>query len=310
MRVAKIAGIALVYLIALLVGLVYLLPEPFFKAAVGAERGRSGLVRMERVVDGQNWVWLEGGQGQPLILIHGFGADKDNFTRVARQLTPKFKVIAPDLLGFGESAKPAELSYAVADQMERLRGFAKALGVEQAHLGGSSMGGFIAATWAAKYPTEVQSLWLLAPGGVFSAPESDLAALLKKGTANPLLVRSEEDFRTTYAFAMADPPFVPGPFLDVLAQRRVANFELEQKIFVAIRERSTPLEQLVSGLQTSTRIVWGDRDRALDVGGAEILKGLMPNASALIMAGIGHLPMIERPKEVGEDYLAFRAALQ
>lgn len=311
MRVFKIVLVIVLYLGAALVGALYLFPEQAARLAVDAERNRSKLSRMEKTVDGQQWAYLEGGQGEPLLLIHGFGADKDNFTRVARYLTPHYRVIAPDLLGFGESSKPADAGYLVLEQMERLRGFAQAMGLTQAHIGGSSMGGFIAATWAAKHPQEVKSLWLLAPGGVATAPPSDLTSLLRLSNAsNPLLARNEAEFRTTFHFVMSDPPWVPGPVLDVLARRRMANHELEQQIFVAIRERSTPLEELVKGLATPARIVWGDRDRALHPGGAEILKGLMPNASVLMLPWVGHLPMLERPEDVAKDYLAFRSALK
>ena len=310
MRAVKIVVLTLLYLAAFAIAALYLFPEPIARAAIDAERGRSQLTRHEKTVDGQTWVYLEGGQGEPLLLIHGFGADKDNFTRVARFLTGKYRVIVPDLIGFGESSKPADASYIIVDQMERARAFARAVGVEKVHLGGSSMGGFIATTWAAKHPEEVQSLWLLAPAGVFSAPPSDLMSILQINQPNPLLVRSKEDFRTTFQFVMSDPPFVPGPILDVMAERRVANHALEEKIFTAVREQSTPLEDLARGLQTPARIVWGDRDRALHPDGAKILNGFLPNSSVLMMPWIGHLPMLERPQEVAEDYLSFRATLK
>jgi pimeloyl-ACP methyl ester carboxylesterase len=310
MRIFKVVFVTLIYLLAALVGALYLFPEKASQLAIGAERDRANLVRVERAVEGRNWVSIEGGQGEPLLLIHGFGADKDNFSRVSRFLTPHYRVVVPDLPGFGESDKPADVGYTILEQVERLRAFAKAAGMNRPHIGGSSMGGYIAATWAATYPQEVASLWLLAPAGVASAPESDLAALVRLGQPNPLLVRSEEDFRTTFHFVMSDPPYIPGPILDVAARRRIANFGLEERIFDAIRNRSKPLEELVKGLQTPARIVWGDRDRALHVGGAEILKELMPNASVLLLPHIGHLPMLERPQQVAEDYLAFRASLK
>lgn len=312
MRVIKVVLVALLYTLAALIGAMYLFPEQALKFAVGGERARSGLSQHEIQVEGRRWVYLEGGQGQTLLLIHGFGADKDNFTRVAASLTPRYRVIVPDLLGFGESDKPADVSYTIENQLERLRGFAQALGLSgPVHLGGSSMGGNLAAAWAAKYPGEVASLWLLAPGGVSSAPISDLTALMRQGTANPLIAHNTEEFRTLFSFAMAEPPFVPPPFLDVMAQRRIANVALEERIFEAIRNESTPLEKLIpKGLATPTRIVWGDRDRALNVGGAEILHKLLPQSSVLILPYIGHLPMIERPREVADDYLAFRATLK
>src|ERR1700758_5044177 len=92
-------------------------PAQLATLAMNAERGAAHLQRKETDIPGMHVVYLEGGQGQPLILIHGFGADKDNWTRVARFLTPHYHVYAPDLPGFGESSKPDSAGYTVADQV-------------------------------------------------------------------------------------------------------------------------------------------------------------------------------------------------
>ena len=126
-------------------------------------------------VDGVDVTYTTGGAGEPLILVHGFGADKDHFTRLAGYLTPHVRVFVPDLLGFGESPRPADASYAPADQAERVRAFARALGLQRVHLGGNSMGGFIVTDYALAHPDEVASLWLLAPAGTALAFDSDLA---------------------------------------------------------------------------------------------------------------------------------------
>ena len=93
-----------------------------------------------------------------------------------------------------------------------------------------------------------------------------------------------------------------------MGRTAVANHDLNSKIFRQVRG-SAPLEPQVKGLQVPARIVWGEKARALNVGGARILAGLMPNASVLILPGVGHLPMLERPREVGQDYRAFRDGL-
>jgi pimeloyl-ACP methyl ester carboxylesterase len=304
----KLLGL-LVALALVVVGAYYVCPEKLAQLAIGAERSAAGLSRHETDVDGFHIVYLEGGQGEPLLLLHGFGADKDNFTRVAKFLTPRFHVIAPDLPGFGESSKPADASYTIVEQVERVHAFAQSLGFKTVHIGGSSMGGEISAVYAAKYPAETGSLWLLAPAGVASAPPSDLALRIQQGGNNPLIAANADEFAAVFQFVMADPPFVPRRILDVMGRTAVANHDLNLKIFGQLHG-SPPLESQVQGLAVPTRIVWGDKDRALNVGGAGILAGLMPKARVLILPGIGHLPMLERPREVGEDYLAFRAGLK
>ena len=308
MRIIKVVLAVIIISILAGVGFLYLAPEKATKLALGVERQRSCLTRKEiDVPGGLHYVYLEGGKGEPLILLHGFGADKENFTRVARFLTPHYRVIIPDEIGFGESDHPQDADYTIVAQTTRIRALAQALGITKLHLGGSSMGGHISMMYAALYPGEVKSLWLLDPGGIWSAPKSELHNLIDTTGKNPLMARSEDEFAKTFAFAMADPPFIPRPMLNVMARERIRNYELEKHIF---RDQAADsAEKYVTGLKTPTLIVWGGKDRAINPVTAEILHKLMPNSEVIMMAGIGHLPMIEQPKLSADDYLKFRAKL-
>ncbi|MFN0139736.1 MAG: alpha/beta fold hydrolase [Pyrinomonadaceae bacterium] len=307
-KIIGILGCAVVAFAALAIGFIYLAPETATRAFVDLDRWRSGLVRKEIALpDGTRYVYLEGGQGEPLMLLHGFGANKDNFARVAASLTPRYRVIIPDHIGFGESAHPPDADYSPTAQAERIHTLALALGVNAVHVGGSSMGGQIALSYAAMYPGEVKTLWLLAPAGVWSAPPSELRTTFDKTGENPLLVRNEDEFARLFELVMSDPPFVPRPLLDVFAQERIRNFTLEQRIFEQIVADS--VEQRVSGLATPTLIVWGTRDRLIHVETANVLHALLPNSEVIIMNEIGHAPMLERPRQTAEDYLRFREKL-
>lgn len=308
MRIVKLIGVGLVVLVIAAIGFVYLAPGKALRFAIDAERQSAGLVRKQiDLPGGLHYVYLEGGQGEPLMLLHGFGVNKDNFNRVARFLTPHYRVIVPDHIGFGESSHPQDADYAPSAQAERLHTLAQALGIKTLHLGGSSMGGQIAMTYAALHPDEIKSLWLLDPAGVWSAPEGELGKMIRETGHNPLLSRNEEEFAAVFAFAMTDPPFIPRPMVDVMAREHLRNLTLEGRIFKQIAADS--LEQRVSGLATPTLIVWGDKDRLLTVASADILHKLMPHSQVVIMPGIGHLPMIERPQSSAEDYLRFRTSL-
>ena len=299
--------VALILFVAIGAGFPYVAPEQATHFAVNTERYRSDLVRKEiDLPDGLHYVYLEGGQGEPLMLLHGFGANKDSFTRVARFLTPHYRVIIPDHIGFGESAHPQEADYSPPAQVERLRSLAQALGIKALHLGGSSMGVQIAMSYAARYPAEVKSLWLLGPAGVWSAPESEIHKIIAESGHNFLLVRSEDDFAQTFSFMMSDPPFIPRPMLDVMAQERINNFNLEQRIFQQIAAYS--VEKYIAGMDTPTLIVFGDQDRAIPVATAEILHKLLPRSQVIVMPGLGHLPMLEQPQQTAKDYLQFRAS--
>jgi pimeloyl-ACP methyl ester carboxylesterase len=293
------AGVSLYY---------YLSPERLVRRALDYERGLAGLARKEtELPDGLRYVYLEGGRGEPLLLLHGFGANKDNFVRVAKYLTPRYRVIIPDQAGFGESSKPAKADYSPRAQAERLRTLARALGVSKLHLGGNSMGGHIALTYAALYPKEVASLWLLAPAGVWSAPPSEIRRRIEATGQNPMIVKNEEEFARLVAGVTAVPLPIPRRFLDVLAQERIRNHDLEERIFKQLAEDS--VEPRVRGLATPALVVWGAQDRVLHPASAGILQMLLTRSEVVLMPGVGHLPMLEQPESSAQDYLRFRATL-
>lgn len=286
----------------------YFSPERLVRLALDYERGLAGLARKElELQGGLRYVYLEGGMGEPLLLLHGFGANKDNFVRVAKYLTPHYRVVIPDHIGFGESSKPAQADYSPRAQAERLRALASKLGVTQLHLGGNSMGGQIALSYATLYPTEVKSLWLLAPAGVWSAPPSETRKRIADTGQNPMIVKDEEEFAQLVALVTAVPLPLPRRFLDVLAHERIRNRDLEQRIFKQLAEDS--VEKYAQGLATPALIVWGAQDRVLHPGGAGILQQLLARSDAILMPGVGHLPMLEQPEKSAFDYLKFRSTL-
>lgn len=307
----RILGRIVAVLVVLVVGLVafdFLAPYTSARLGLTLEQRRSGLEESRTAIPGFEIPYLHGGAGEPLILLHGFGAEKNNFTRVARFLTPHYRVVIPDLPGFGEASKPDTMTYTIAEQVERLRQFAQGLGIKRAHLGGSSMGGFIATAWAARYPEEVATLWLLAPGGTAAAYDSELRREYLKTGKILLVAQTPEQHAAVRAIAMADPPFLPYSFKRVLGERAAANYALHSAIFKQMNQEA-PLESFVKPLTTPALIVWGAEDRVLNPQGAEAMRRLLPNGQAIVMPGIGHLPMIEAVRQSARDYLAFRQQL-
>lgn len=289
-----------------LIALVYLAPGIATNLALDAERGRSGLARRYiELPNGLRYAYLEGGQGEVLMLLHGFGGNKDNFTRVARLLVRHYRVIVPDIVGFGESSRPADADYAPAAQAESLRAFAHALGIQELHLGGNSMGAQIAMNFARQHHTEVMSLWLLSPGAIWSTP-GELFAEFKATGNNRLIARNVEQFQQLMALGTEKAPWIPKPMLKVLAQERIQNAALEDRILHQFVDGSA--EWQIAGIKTPTLIVFGDRDRVFPAQTTDVFKKLLPQASIIVLRGIGHVPMFESPAQCAKDYLAFRAA--
>ena len=296
-----------VILILMIVSCYFLFPGVVLKILEDMERGAAGLDQRSIDIGNLHIEYLEGGQGEVLVLLHGFGGDKDNWTRVAKYLTPHFRVVAPDLPGFGESSRDMEAAYTYAAQVDRLHEFMKALGVNKFHLGGNSMGGAIAGFYTAKFRNNVISLWLIAPGGIISPQPSELYQSLKSGKGNPLIVETEKDYELLLDFIFVKRPFIPGAIKRHFLREAIDHRPLNQIIFKQIKstDNFVPLEVLLKNLQTPTLILWGDMDRVLHISGAKILEAVMPNAKSVIMEEVGHLPMLEKPEESADIFLNF-----
>src|SRR5574337_199193 len=93
-------------IIAVGLALEHLAPQRMATLWLALERRRAGLtLKRQRLADNIEMPYLEGGRGEPLLLVHGFGGDKDNFTRVAGRLVRHYRVIIPDLPGFGDASR-------------------------------------------------------------------------------------------------------------------------------------------------------------------------------------------------------------
>lgn len=307
--------IALLVVLAVLAGAYLaidrLAPEPMAAGALKLQRGLAGMDQKQVQIPGFDLAYIENGAGEPLVLVHGIGADKDNFTPVAGLIKSLGRTIALDLPGFGESSKPADGDYSIPAQVEHLRAFLDALNIPAAHLGGSSMGGMIVASFAAKYPERTKSLWLLAPAGVATAPEAIVRQEFLKSGELLLFAQTPEQFERVLDTVFYKRPPLPWSVRQKLAQRAVENYPLHARIFAQITDHygAWALEPKVENLETPALIVWGEQDQALDVRGGAILKDLMPNAELVVIPDMGHLPMLEDPFRAARDYKAFRAKL-
>lgn len=305
----KLKIVLVIFLITLLafVAFYYIFPGVSFRFLLKVERGIAGLKQNNITIEGFNIQYLEGGQGDVILLLHGFGANKDNWTRFSNHLTPHFRVIAPDLPGFGESTRTDRAKYTISVQADRIHAFADALGIKAFHLGGNSMGGNIAGVYAARYPENVVSLCLIAPGGVVSAEPSEMLQNINAGKPNPLVVEKPEEYDALLDFVFTKRPFIPGAIKHYLTKEAIKNKPLNTVIFQHIQEfkEKSSLESLLNESNVPTLIIWGKQDRVLHFSGAKILGSIIPKAQVEVIDGLGHLPMIERPKEAAEIYLRF-----
>lgn len=300
----------LMLLLAAAAATLYFFPATQLASLRLLEQQRAGLSHEQLRAGDLNIHYYQGGpaQGETLVLIHGFAADKDNWLRFSRHLTDRYRVIALDLPGFGDSDHPVG-SYDVGTQAERLEVFLDALGVAQVHLLGNSMGGHIAALFAARYPQRVRSLALFDNAGVEAPTKSELFELLERGAPNPLVVRQAQDFQRLLQFVFVEPPYLPESLQRHLAERSMANREHYERVFQQLVERYIPLEPELAKIQAPTLLLWGEQDRVLHVSSIEVMRPLLRQPSVVVMPGVGHAPMLERPQESALLYRRFLEGL-
>ena len=262
----------------------------------------AGLQKMDMEVEGDRISFLEGGHGETVLLLHGFADSKDAWVAFAKLLIPGWHVVIPDLPGFGESTKRLDENYNVESQVRRIDRFVEALRLERFHLAGNSMGGMIAAVYAAKHPQKVLTLALLDPMGVVA---------LK---IPPHPIESIDDYRKALPHLFFNPPQLPEAFRKTMTresfeQALVARFKAARrynvKIWFDLEREGVSLGPYLSAIKAPVLIVWGDHDGIFDVSGVSILEKGLKNRRTVVLKNTGHLPMTERPAETAEAYINF-----
>lgn len=272
-------------------------------------RSAAGLAPQVVSVQGQPYPYLRGGSGEPLVLVHGFTSNKDTFDAMARYLTPRFQIYAPDLPGYGDASRDPHADYSFEAQVDNLRAFILALGLTRVHLGGSSMGGGVVASYAAKYPQEVASVWLIDAAASHEASASALMARYRATGEFPLLVQTQEQHRAKLAMLFGQPKFIPYSVEYALGEAAIKDYALHRQI-LKVLSQSAPLETRYRDVPTPAFIVTGDLDRIIPPASVHTLAKVFPNSQLKVMPGLGHIPMVENPRQTAADYLVFRSQLK
>lgn len=278
--------------------------KTLYNYAKTSAREDAQLVEKSIQVGDHKIFYLEGGSGDTVLLVHGFGGDKDNWTRLAKYLSGKYRVISPDLPGFGQSSRIRTSNYNIENQTERLAAFTEALKLERFHIAGNSMGGNISAYYAIKNPSRIISLTLINSAGIMPPVKSELVLNLEKGY-NPLLVNDADDYDRLMKFLFVKSPYIPGSLKKELASSAVRNREFNDKIFSDMRAKMLDLKPMLGKIKAPTLIIWGDTDRVLHVSSVEIFSKGIKGSTSYILKDCGHVPMIERPEETSAVFLNF-----
>lgn len=271
----------------------------------------AGLERREVKVDDHHWVYLEGGKGETILFVHGFGAYKDLWGTFLPAFSGSYRLVVPDLPGFGENPGLASDTFDIPSQVTRLSQFVETIGLENFHMVGISMGGYISAYYASDHPDRVKSLLLMDAAGVDSRIPSYIWRRYQKDGNVPLIYRTPEQFDDLMGVLFYRPPWVPGRFKEYIAQKGAVNHDFHEKILREMVDGGMNLlENRLPKIRAKTLVIWGANDRVLHVSSVEAFQKGLRNCRTVILEQCGHIPYLEKPEETKRAYKDFLGNLE
>jgi abhydrolase domain-containing protein 6 len=282
-----------------------------YRAATSLARRVLGARRARVPIDGVDvpyfWRAPRRASDAPVVLVHGFGGDKESWLFCASFLRRARGLVIPDLPGFGaaggiprERASARAQAKVVAELLDRV-------GAPRAHLVGSSMGGGIALRFAADYPDRTASLALLGSVGPF-VEKSEVGLAFDRGE-NPLLLRAPEDLQRLLALVAERVPPATRAMQSYLGADRFARRHAQEVLFdgwVSCPPQDGPPDgEALAAIRAPALVVHGDKDRVIHPSTARALHEKLADARLEIMQGVGHVPQIEKPKRTAALLDAF-----
>jgi pyruvate dehydrogenase E2 component (dihydrolipoamide acetyltransferase) len=234
-----------------------------------------------------------GQDGDVVLLVHGYGGDRNSWLFLQEPLATRHRVYALDLPGHGTSSK--DVGDGAVDMLaDVVLGVLDAIGAERAHLVGHSLGGTVALAVAARDPRRISSLTLIAPSGF--GPEINAGYL--RGFAD---AQTRRELKPVVGQLFADESLVTRQVVDdLLAYKRLDGVEaalhaLVDTLLDGDTQRIDSAAALaVIGGAVPVTVIWGRADRIIPAGQAESVAG----AARHLLDGAGHMPHMERPAEV------------
>ena len=268
------------------------------------------------VVQGKAVNVVEIGTGPPLVFVHGLSGSWQNWLEQLPEFSRTHRCIAVDLPGFGRSAMPKE-KITISGYGRWLDAFFAELDIEAAAVVGNSMGGFIAAETAIKFPHRIERLVLVSAAGLsierrrndtlqrtFEIFEN-VGQLVAAGFLSKAdwFVRRPRGRRALLWFAVAHPDQMPA----ALAAEQMSG--ANKPGFVAALGAMTtyPIRDRLDDIRCPTLIVWGRKDLLVPLKDAHEFDRLIPDSRLVIYDDTGHVPQIERPERFNPDLQAFLA---
>lgn len=250
----------------------------------------------------------EGTGSDALLLIHGMAGSSQAWRSVIPPLSRRYRVVAPDLLGHGQSAKPRG-DYSLGAFAVWLRDLLDELGISRATIIGQSLGGGVAMQLVYQHPDYCERLVLISSGGLgpdvgwtlrmLSAPGAELILPL---VAPRQVMSAGNKLRSWFSTAGIQSPRGAEMWS---AYSSLSDGQTRQAFLRTLRSVVDHRGQAVSALNRlhltadlPTMVIWGDHDRIIPVEHGYAIHEARPGSRLEVLTGVGHFPHVERPGEV------------
>jgi pimeloyl-ACP methyl ester carboxylesterase len=275
------------------------------------EAGPDGRELQYLTIHGYRRAFVKTGSGPVLLLLHGMACDHSTWDAVIPRLAESYTVIAPDLLGHGQSDKP-RADYSVGGYANGMRDLLTVLGVDKVTVVGHSLGGGVAMQFAYQYPERTERLVLVAAGGLGSEVNASIRAVTLPGFDTVMGVLTLPGLRqlTTSALrAVAEVgPSAARDFdeiadiVDRLHDPRTRR-AMRHVVSTCVDWRGQIISMMDRAYLTQAMpicVVWGDDDHVIPTRHSDIARQIAPGAVVEVIGDAGHFPHKEHPERFVE----------
>ncbi|MFJ9024747.1 alpha/beta fold hydrolase [Streptomyces sp. NPDC102259] len=273
-------------------------------------------------VGGKKIFVAETGDGPPVLLLHGGGpgaSGVSSYHRNIARLAKEYRVVVPDLPGYGHSTKGMDAADPFGRLADGIRGLLDRLGIERAHLVGNSYGGACALRLALDTPDRVDRMVLMGPGGIGTTralPTPGLNSLLNYYSGDgPSRLKLEKFIRNHLVFNAADVPdrVIDARYRDSIDPEVVAAPPLRRpsgpNALRTLLKMDFTRDARLARLSVPTLVLWSAADKVNRPSGGRMPAARMPNCDLYEVANTGHWVQFERAEQFNRlcaDFLAGR----
>lgn len=247
--------------------------------------------------------YLEAGDAAKptVILLHGLGANAESWQFNIAAIAANYHVIAPDQVGFGKSDKPL-IKYRVGTFVDFLDKFMSELKIEKATLIGNSMGGWVSALMAVKYPNRVEKIVLADAAGLLPSGEINFDEIyqLNNSTRDEIRANLKRIFANQ---AYSQNEAIVEQFMT--ARITTGDGYTINSLIESIKRKEDFVDARLGEIKKPTLIIWGKQDGLIPVADAATFNKGIAGSQIIVFDQCGHVPQVEKAADFNKEVLKF-----